>query len=674
MNKNQRQPLGGIEKTNNEKFGVVIPKDPPKRPAAFNYSTSSKAAMTADALFKKLDKENRLPLLRQSDRNTAAASSSTRLTTQNAIKKPTLSTRPSYQQLQQQQHQQLHKQQQLRRKPTTATTKLHVVTDAEVPEIMYDKENKCSYTKLQFLGEGGFARCYKVKDEYGRYFAAKVIAKISLVEKKYRVKLHGEIIAHGMMNHKRIVRFYSCFEDHFNVYLILELCENKTFVEMIKARKYLTEPEVRYYLIQLLDACKYMHEQRVVHRDIKLSNIFLDHEMNIKIGDFGLSALLKNPEERKKTVCGTPNYIAPEILFGKEGHNQKVDLWAIGILMYTLLTGKHPFQMNAYKSIYKKIHENSKLPSYSFPSNIHLSTEAKDLISKLLVNDPDVRIAIPEIIQHPFLQHPDLPSRIPHFAMKTEPTLVDLKPLVANTPLLLESIPTLHEINSTGPDRRLVQTVVSTLDNALKNKDYFITHRKGVPIEPIIWDKNNSFINKWIDFTTKYGLGYNISDGERGVLFNDTTTLITFDDIIYKYIIHGVNRTIQEYHVNDIPSHLKKKVYIMENFRNYMNEKLACIASDIQSTSSNGIFLVKYIVVKEAVVFRLSNKVLQFNFFTSKDKLIFTEYGAKVIYVDGVTKVLRMYELSEAIATRHESLLNNLTIARNILQAQMDIN
>lgn len=69
---------------------------------------------------------------------------------------------------------------------------------------------------------------------------------------------------------------------------------------MIKARKYLTEPEVRYYLIQLLDACKYMHEQRVVHRDIKLSNIFLDHEMNIKIGDFGLSALLKNPEERKK--------------------------------------------------------------------------------------------------------------------------------------------------------------------------------------------------------------------------------------------------------------------------------------------------------------------------------------------------------------------------------------
>ncbi|CAO3622999.1 unnamed protein product [Cunninghamella blakesleeana] len=664
----QRQPLDSVEKANNERFGVVIPKDPPKRPiSVLNYAMSSKIAIAADALFKKIDKENssRLPL-RQSDRNTASSSSS-RLTTHNTIKKPLAARQTQHQQQQQQQRQQLL------RKPN-ATTKIHVVTDEEVPRIIHDKKHKRTFVKLQFLGEGGFARCYKVKDEYGRYFAAKVVAKISLVEKKYRVKLHGEIIAHALMKHKRIVRFYSCFEDDTNVYLILELCENKTFVEMIKARKYLTEPEVRYYLIQLLDGCNYMHERRVVHRDIKLSNIFLDHEMNIKIGDFGLSALLKNPEERKNTVCGTPNYIAPEILFGKEGHNQKVDLWAVGVLMYTLLVGKHPFQMNVYNNIYQKIRDNGRMPSYSFPSNIHISAEAKDLISKIIVNDPDVRLTIPEIIKHPFLQHPDLPSRIPHFAMKTEPTLLDLKPIVANTPLPLESPATLHETNTTGTDRRLVQTVVSALNDALENKDYIMQHVRGVPIEPIVWDRSNSFLDKWVDFTTKYGLGYNISDGERGVLFNDTTTLLTFDDITYKYVNQDTNKTIQEYHVDNIPAHLKKKVYILVNFKNYMSEKLASMASDIQPTKSNSVYLVKYIVVKEAVVFRLSNKVLQFNFFASKNKLILTEYGSKIIFVDGVTKLLKMYYLPEAIATGYEPLLNGLTVARNILQEQMDVN
>jgi serine/threonine protein kinase len=139
------------------------------------------------------------------------------------------------------------------------------------------------------------------------------------------------------MIHPNVVRFVECFEDNDNIYMILELCPNKSLMDMLRARKRFTEPEVRFFLLQLLGALKYMHGKRVIHRDLKLGNIFLDANMNAKIGDFGLAALLVDDNDRKKTICGTPNYIAPEVLFGGgkegQGHSFEVDLWGIGVIM-----------------------------------------------------------------------------------------------------------------------------------------------------------------------------------------------------------------------------------------------------------------------------------------------------------------------------------------------------
>lgn len=110
-------------------------------------------------------------------------------------------------------------------------------------------------------------------------------------------------------------------------------------MEMVKKRKGLTEAEVRFYTIQIAGAIKYMHQKGIIHRDLKMGNIFLDKHMNAKVGDFGLAALVVTGNDmhtiRRTTLCGTPNYIAPEILQkGRSGHDHMVDIWSLGIIMF----------------------------------------------------------------------------------------------------------------------------------------------------------------------------------------------------------------------------------------------------------------------------------------------------------------------------------------------------
>lgn len=106
-------------------------------------------------------------------------------------------------------------------------------------------------------------------------------------------------------------------------------------MDMVQKRKCLSLPEVRRFMIQLCGAVKYLHKRHVAHRDLKMGNIFLDHNMNIKVGDFGLAAIFvsEKDEKRRGTVCGTPNYIAPEVVDrSKRGHTQKVDIWSLGVI------------------------------------------------------------------------------------------------------------------------------------------------------------------------------------------------------------------------------------------------------------------------------------------------------------------------------------------------------
>ncbi len=146
------------------------------------------------------------------------------------------------------------------------------------------------------------------------------------------------------MRHPNIVEFHRAFTFKESTFVVLELCSSGSVMDMVKKRKCLSLPEVRRFTMQLCGAVKYMHARNVIHRDLKMGNLFLDRNMNLKLGDFGLAAILVSPREfeaisrgamsRRTTLCGTPNYIAPEILEkGKNGHDHKVDIWAIGVIL-----------------------------------------------------------------------------------------------------------------------------------------------------------------------------------------------------------------------------------------------------------------------------------------------------------------------------------------------------
>lgn len=207
-------------------------------------------------------------------------------------------------------------------------------------------------------------------------------------------------------------------------------------MELLRERKTLTEWEVRFYIAQLAAGIGYCHERNILHRDLKLGNIFLGNGLKVKIADFGYAKRLSKSTERRTSICGTPNYIAPEILQSQNkkqpgpGHSFEVDIWTIGIVMYTLLCGKPPFEATdgTVKTTYDNIRRNTltfdKGPTH--PHQKHTphhppSAAAQDLITQMLHPEPSQRITVAAILAHPFLSM-KLPSQLPISALRVPPS------------------------------------------------------------------------------------------------------------------------------------------------------------------------------------------------------------------------------------------------------------
>lgn len=239
-------------------------------------------------------------------------------------------------------------------------------------------------------------------------FAAKSFDKVQLTKSRGKQKVMNEIRIINKMNHQNIVRFDSYFEDTNRIYMLMDYCSNKTLYDLVKKRKRLSDLEVKSYTRQIIEGLKYLRQTNVVHRDIKLSNVYLSENMEAKIGDFGLSIQLDHPGQRLRHFCGTPNYIAPEMLEGDLGHSHEVDVWALGVIIYIMLTGRKPFQGRTNTETYNNILSKT----VKFPSSLSINPKAIDLLMRIFRRSPLERIDIYQVENHPFLNGPGVIPRI----------------------------------------------------------------------------------------------------------------------------------------------------------------------------------------------------------------------------------------------------------------------
>ncbi|XP_055530528.1 serine/threonine-protein kinase PLK4 isoform X2 [Wyeomyia smithii] len=249
------------------------------------------------------------------------------------------------------------------------------------------------------LGKGGFACVYRAKcRRTGIHVAIKMIDKKMMQSAGMANRVRQEVSIHSRLKHPSILELYTFFEDANYVYLVLELAENGELQRYLReTKKTFSEHEAATVLKQVVEGLLYLHSNHILHRDMSLANLLLTKHMTLKISDFGLATQLSRPDEKHMTLCGTPNYISPEVA-SRASHGLPADVWGLGCMLYTFLVGKPPFDTAGVKSTLTKV----VMSNYNVPS--YISQEARDLIDQLLKKNPAERMRLEQVLQHPFMR------------------------------------------------------------------------------------------------------------------------------------------------------------------------------------------------------------------------------------------------------------------------------
>ncbi|KAK7871745.1 hypothetical protein R5R35_014017 [Gryllus longicercus] len=289
-----------------------------------------------------------------------------------------------------------------------------------LPDVDAAKGFYAKYEPKEILGRGissTVRRC--IEKETGLEFAAKIIDLSNdsheVADGKTMLEATlGEVnILRMVAGHPYIIELHDVFESNTFVFLVFELCRNGELFDYLTSVVALSEKKTRYIMRQLFEALQHVHGKSIVHRDLKPENILLDDNLNIKLTDFGFARHLKTGE-KLFDLCGTPGYLAPEVLKSNmyetaEGYSYEVDIWACGVIMYTLLVGCPPFWHRKQMVMLRNIMEGKY--SFTSPEWADITEPPKDLIRKLLVVDPKQRITIKEALEHPFFQVLEMKGR-----------------------------------------------------------------------------------------------------------------------------------------------------------------------------------------------------------------------------------------------------------------------
>ncbi|XP_033008706.1 NUAK family SNF1-like kinase 2 [Lacerta agilis] len=257
----------------------------------------------------------------------------------------------------------------------------------------YHKHNlRHRYEFLETLGKGTYGKVKKARERTGKLVAIKSIRKDKIKDEQDLVHIRREIEIMSSLNHPHIIAVHEVFENSSKIVIVMEYASKGDLYDYISERQRLTEQEARHFFRQVVSAIYYCHKNGIVHRDLKLENILLDANGNIKIADFGLSNVFQQ-DRFLQTFCGSPLYASPEIVNGRPYKGPEVDSWSLGVLLYILIHGAMPFDGQDYKTLVKQISSGD----YREPTKL---SEACGLIRWMLMVNPERRATIEDIASH----------------------------------------------------------------------------------------------------------------------------------------------------------------------------------------------------------------------------------------------------------------------------------
>ncbi|KNC49743.1 AGC protein kinase [Thecamonas trahens ATCC 50062] len=262
--------------------------------------------------------------------------------------------------------------------------------------------DKDDFALLQMLGKGAFAKVYLVRLEAtGEVFAMKVLSKKDIVERDEVEHTLGERNILLKVDHPFIVRMYYAFQSPSKLFFVLEYVPGGELFTLLQRKRRLPEEQVRLYAAEMVLALEHLHSLGIIYRDLKPENVLLDKDGHIRLADFGLSKEETDPTGRTGTLCGTPEYLAPEVLRGRK-YNRAVDWWSFGTLVYEMFLGLPPFYEAVDKTrMFKRIMRGKLV----IPDKLR-SRPARDLIAKLLVVEPEERLGSGPTDAAPIRAHP----------------------------------------------------------------------------------------------------------------------------------------------------------------------------------------------------------------------------------------------------------------------------
>ncbi|KAI9265936.1 kinase-like domain-containing protein [Sporodiniella umbellata] len=269
-----------------------------------------------------------------------------------------------------------------------------------------NKQRRRAHRKLQLddfvlkrtVGTGSFGRVHLAQSKVnGRHYAIKALDKYDVVRLKQVEHINNEPTILREVTHPFVVTLWDAFQDDTHLFMVMDYVPGGELFSILRKQKKFSEQDAKFYAAEVMLALGYLHEQDIVYRDLKPENILVDDRGHVKLTDFGFA---KRIEDTTWTVCGTPDYLAPEIIISK-GYTKAVDWWGLGVLIFEMVTGKAPFLDKNPVNLYQKILECR----VAWPED--MSAPLIDLLQNLLTSDLELRFTSKEIKSHPWFADVD---------------------------------------------------------------------------------------------------------------------------------------------------------------------------------------------------------------------------------------------------------------------------